>query len=164
MAKKPAAKTPAKTAAKAPEPKETFRQKLSDVFEDMWETIGKHHMSISGRAIGGEEPVADLTKSAKALTYSLEVPGMTEGDIHVSVSGGLLTVSGEKSTEREEKGEGFVFRERSYGSFARTFALPAEALEDGVTAHLENGVLTVKVPLSGKAAAQQAKRIPIQKK
>lgn len=157
-------KTPAKVPVKKAEPKESFRQKLSDVFEDMWETIGKHHMSISGRAYSGDPPVTDLKESQRVMTFTLEVPGMDEDDIHVAVANGLLTVSGKKESQSETKGEGYVFRERSYGSFSRGFSLPADALEDGVTADLEKGVLTVKVPRSGKAIAPDAKRIPIQKK
>lgn len=164
MAKKPARKTPAKAAAKKPEPKETFRQKLSDVFEDMWDTIGKHHMAISGRALGGGQPVTDMKKSNRAMTFTLEVPGIDEKDIHVSVSDGLLAISGEKAQDREAKGENFVFQERTFGSFARTFALPVGAKEEDVTAALANGVLTVKVPLAGRQPASDAKRIPIAKK
>ena len=170
MTRKPATataakpKAPTKVPVKKAEPKESFRQKLSDVFEDMWETIGKHHMSISGRAYSGEPPVTDLKESQRVMTFTLEVPGMDDGDIQVSVANGLLTVSGKKEAQSATKGEGYVFRERSYGSFSRGFSLPADALEDGVTAELEKGVLTVKVPRSGKAPASDAKRIPIQKK
>jgi HSP20 family protein len=161
---KSSAKSPAKTAAKQPAHKESFRQKLSDVFEDMWDTIGKHHMGISGRAFGGDHPPTDMKKTARTLTLDFDVPGMNESDIHIAVANGMLTISGEKQADRETKGEGYVFRERSYGSFSRAFSLPPEAQEDGVTAHLEKGVLTVKVPLKAKAPAPDAKRIPIQKK
>ena len=141
--------------------KETFREKLSDVFEEMWETIGKHHMAVSGQAVGGQHPPADLTKTAKTLTYTLEMPGMTADDIQISVADGLLTVAGLKNTERSGKGAGYVFRERAYGGFTRTFSLPAEVKEDAVTANLDKGVLTITLPVTGKAKATAAKRVPI---
>lgn len=138
------------TPRKTMEPKETFRQQLADMFEDMWETIGQHHMGISGRALHDTHPSADLAETEKALTFTVELPGMDEGDVEVTVGGGRLTVAGEKNTEHEETQADYVFRERAYGKFLRSFTLPPDADVDAVEAKFDKGLLTIKVPRTGK--------------
>ena len=74
------------------------------------------------------------------------VIGMDESDVEVAIEAGRLAIRGEKRDEREETGASYSFRERSFGSFERTFTLPANAEEEGVEASFNKGVLTVTVP------------------
>lgn len=92
----------------------------------------------------------------------MELPGVAEEDIHLSVEGGVVTVKGEKKTEREEKGDTWYFSERQYGSFARSFRLPADADEAAVNADLKDGVLTITVPRKAPKP-KEGKRVPIRK-
>ena len=85
---------------------------------------------------------------------------MEEKDISLIAENGLVTLKGEKKTEHEEKGETWYFSERQYGSFSRSFRLPADADESGVRADMKNGVLTVVVPKT-KAAAKADRKIKI---
>jgi HSP20 family protein len=75
-----------------------------------------------------------------------EVPGMEAKDINISVTGEVLTIKGEKKSEREEKEENYHLVERSYGSFSRSLALPAAVDLDKIEAKYDKGVLTVTCP------------------
>ena len=126
--------------------KESFREKVADLLEDVWEKIGQYHHGVSRHVEGGVAADTDLTEGENMLTFSLELPGMDENDIEVAIEAGRLTIRGEKRNEREEKGENYVFRERRFGRFERVFAMPANVDEKKVKANLSKGVLTVAVP------------------
>jgi HSP20 family protein len=91
-------------------------------------------------------PRADAKSSGAQYEITMELPGVSESDIDVSLHDGVLTVKGEKHNERKEEGEGYFFSEREYGRFQRTFRLPADARADGVAADFSNGVLRITVP------------------
>ena len=91
-------------------------------------------------------PASDASQARDAYRISLELPGVAEDDVEVSVHDGVITVSGEKKQEREEKGDTWYFSERQYGTFSRSFRLPADADGDKVSAELKDGVLTLIGP------------------
>ncbi|MBI5844338.1 MAG: Hsp20/alpha crystallin family protein [Deltaproteobacteria bacterium] len=93
-------------------------------------------------------PALDVTETEKEIKVSAEVPGIAREDIAVSLTEGLLTVSGEKKEEKEEKSEGRTVSERCYGSFSRTVRLPAEVDAEKVEASYKDGVLTISLPKS----------------
>lgn len=101
--------------------------------------------------VGVASPAVDIAESDTAFKLSAELPGMTEQDIQVSLSGDRLTITGEKRQEREEKKENYYLTERSYGEFQRSFILPEGIDRDQVTAEFAKGVLTVTVPKSVQA-------------
>jgi len=140
--------------------KESFREKIADLFEEMWEKIGKYHHGVSGRVPQYVPAHTDLSEAEEVLTYSLELPGMDENDVEVAVEAGRLIVRGEKRDETEERGDNYVFRERRFGRFERNFALPGKVTEDAITAKFDKGVLTVTVPCQ-TARASGTKRIAI---
>ena len=72
-------------------------------------------------------PRAEAKASNAHYEITMELPGVTQEDIDVSLHEGVLTVKGEKRSERKEEGEGYFFSEREYGRFQRTFRLPADA-------------------------------------
>lgn len=102
----------------------------------------------------------DFSESDAAVTLTADVPGMTDEDIEVSVENGVLTIKGEKKSEREEKDENFYLSERRFGSFSRAFRLPEGVKQDEITATFDKGVLTVTMP---KLAAEKtaARRIGV---
>ena len=138
--------------------KQGFKERYSEMLDDMWEKIGRHHHSISGHVAG--DVSADLSDSQTAYTYSLDLPGMDENDVEVAVESGRLVIRGEKQDDRKEKGDNYVFRERSFGQFERSFTLPANAREKDIEASFKKGVLAVKIPY--KAGKEKAvRKIPI---
>ncbi|GIV79298.1 Hsp20/alpha crystallin family protein [Litorilinea aerophila] len=105
-------------------------------------------------------PRVDVSETDKEIRVSAELPGMEPDDIEVTVSGNLLTISGEKRAEHEEQGEQYYRMERTYGSFQRTIPLPYEVDADKVNARYKNGVLTITLPKPGEAQGRRW-RIPI---
>jgi HSP20 family protein len=94
----------------------------------------------------GWSPSADLSETAEAFEVHADLPGVSLSDVKVGFEDGMLTVAGEKKTEREEKHQRFHRIERSSGSFSRSFYIPT-AVEDGkISALFKDGVLTVKLP------------------
>jgi HSP20 family protein len=88
----------------------------------------------------------------------MDIPGMETKDIDIQVNGNLLTISGERKEEREEKGTTFHRVERRVGSFSRTVTLPCPVKEDAVDAQYKNGTLTVKLP---KTEETKSKKITV---
>ena len=100
-------------------------------------------------------PAVDITEEEGAFKVSAEVPGMSEKDIDVSLSGDMLTIKGEKRQEREEKGDNRYLSERSYGAFQRSFLLPEDVDREKIAASFAKGVLTVTLPRSAKAVPKK---------
>ncbi len=104
-------------------------------------------------------PASEASSDEKAYRIAIELPGVAEKDIDVTVDEGTVTVKGEKKEEREEKGDTWYFSERQYGSFSRTFRLPADADQAKISADLKDGVLTLTV---ARAAPEVAKARKVQ--
>lgn len=102
-------------------------------------------------------PASEAAAGEDAYRITIELPGVAEKDIDLSVQDGVVTLKGEKRSEKEESGETWFFSEREYGSFSRSFRLPPDADEGGVDAHLKDGVLTLTIPKRVKAAPEEAK-------
>jgi HSP20 family protein len=92
----------------------------------------------------------DLAETKDGLELTVELPGLEEKDVDISVSDGALTIRGEKRFSTEEKDKNYRFIERGYGSFARTVELPAGIKAEDVKAVLDKGVLKVTIPTPAK--------------
>lgn len=92
----------------------------------------------------------DLADTKDGLELTVELPGLEEKDVDISVDNGVLTVSGEKKFESEQKDKNYHFVERSYGSFSRSIALPDGVMADQIKATMNKGVLTVTIPTPAK--------------
>ena len=102
-------------------------------------------------------PAVDVYEDEKKVVLKLEVPGIEEKDLDVSVENNTLTVKGERKFEKEEKEENFHRIERRYGSFTRSFTLPNTVDTENVQADYENGVLKVKLAKRAEAKPKQIK-------
>src|SRR4051794_8265532 len=103
-------------------------------------------------------PNVEISNTDKEIRVSAELPGIQEKDVEVLLEGDILTIRGEKKSETEDKER--HFSERFYGRFERQIPLGYEVDPDKVNASFNNGVLTLRVPKSEKAAAK-TKRISI---
>ena len=89
-------------------------------------------------------PRIDVSEDDKNIFIEAEIPGVKKGDINISLQDNILTIKGEKKSLNKEKKEKSYFRsERSYGSFTRSFTLPAEVNPDKVDAKFEDGILNI---------------------
>jgi HSP20 family protein len=91
-------------------------------------------------------PAIDVSETQNEIRISAEVPGIREKDINISVSNNLLTISGEKTSEHEEKQKDRYRMERRYGAFSRSVQLPPGVDTDKAEASYRNGVLEVALP------------------
>ena len=91
-------------------------------------------------------PRLDVAETKNKYEIKAELPGIDEKDINLSYDDGLLTISGEKKSESEEKEKGYYLKECSYGSFSRSVRLPDNISEDKIEAKFKKGVLTIDVP------------------
>jgi HSP20 family protein len=112
------------------------------------------------RALGRTLPAADLAEQDGAYRLTVELPGMEERDVEVSLSGDVLTIRGEKKEEREEKGKDRYVSERRYGAFQRAFRLPETVDRDKITASFKKGLLEIVLPKAPEAQKAQRK-IPV---
>ncbi len=102
----------------------------------------------------------DVVEKDQGFEISAEFPGMEAKDIEVKVSGGGLTIRGEKREQTERKGMDYHLSERRYGACTRTFRLPEGVDSDKIEASVSKGILTVRMPKTKEAQAHE-KRIEV---
>jgi HSP20 family protein len=133
---------------------------------DPFTTLREEMNDLRARLFGdGEEewfagaiaPAIDVSETDTAVDVRMDVPGVTAKDIDIQINGNLLTVSGERKEEKEEKGKTFHRVERRYGNFARTVMLPCAVAESEVAAEYRDGVLTIKLPKTEESKAHKIK-------
>ena len=105
-------------------------------------------------------PAVDALTKDSDLVIRAELPGVKPEDVDISLHDNVLTISGERRAEQEEERGGYHIRERRYGSFRRSVALPEGIDESKISARYEDGVLEVRV--QGAAVAREPKRIQIE--
>jgi HSP20 family protein len=130
-------------------PLESIREEMQDLLS---RTFGEEGDFFSLNRIA---PSLDLSETSGALEVRMDVPGMEAKDIDIQVNANVLTVSGERKEEREEKGKTYHRVERRVGSFSRSVTLPCPVKEDGVDAQYKNGILTIKLPKTEEAKARK---------
>jgi HSP20 family protein len=91
-------------------------------------------------------PSVDISEDDKEFIVKAELPDVKREDIKVNVENGVLTITGERKFEKEEKGKKYHRIERSYGSFTRSFTLPEAVKADKVSAEFKDGLLHVRLP------------------
>lgn len=147
-------------------PLENLRREIDSLFDDfgfgMWrspfrssffEPLRRSEMAMVG-------PAVDVSETDKAYEITAELAGMDDKNIDVKVANGVLTIKGEKQDEKEEKKKDYYMRERSYGSFERSFEVPASVATDKIEATFKKGVLTVTLPKKAEAQTS-AKKIEV---
>jgi HSP20 family protein len=114
-------------------------------------------------AFNGFSPAAEIVKDGEDAVVRVELPGVDVAkDVNVEVDRGHLVIHGERRDERAEETDGRTLREVRYGSFRRSFKLPAHVTSDAISASYDAGVLTVRVAGAHKGAESQ--RIAIESK
>lgn len=133
-----------------------LQRDINRVFDDFWSRFDRP-VGASNGLLSVTGPRTDVTETDEAVDVSVELPGMDEKDIDVSLSDDVLTIRGEKKAEREEKKKGYYLAERSYGSFYRSIPLPPGVDSEKAEARFKKGVLTVTLPKTPEAQAKVRK-------
>lgn len=128
---------------------EDMERRLSTIF-------GRAPMSTSGEkkeaiSVAEWSPLVDIAEDDKEYIVKAEIPDMKKEDIKINVHDDVLSISGDRKYEKEEKGKKYHRVERAYGSFMRSFTLPEDADGSKVNAEYKDGVLKVHLPKSEKA-------------
>jgi len=122
-----------------------LQSRMNKIFED---TLGKPLAESGGEhlATGVWTPAVDISETAEKIVMKAEVPGIPQEEIDIQVSGGVLTLKGERSFQKEDKAASYHRVERAYGQFVRSFALPASIDAEKIAASYDAGVLTIDLP------------------
>lgn len=132
-----------------------FREEVDRLFDDFVGRIGGFPRGWrglpgeplrAGRFFGAHVPAVDLIEKEGGYALTAELPGLDESEVEVSLADDVLTIKGEKKEEKEETGAGYQISERRYGSFRRSFPLPADVDAEKIAATFKKGVLTVELP------------------
>jgi HSP20 family protein len=133
---------------------DSFRNEISRVFDNFF--------SVGPSTLFENEwlPSLNVDEDEKAILVKAEIPGIKEKDLNVTLQNNILTISGEKKEEKEEKSKDkkTVISERKFGSFSRTITLPESIRADKVNAKFKNGVLTIELP---KDETKETKKVKI---
>jgi HSP20 family protein len=132
---------------------------LNDEMNRLFRGIRRHQQYSPEEflAASGFAPPVDIYEDDHNITLKIEVPGIEEKDIDIRVENNVLTVRGVREFEREEREENFRRVERQYGSFTRSFTLPATADPNLIQANYEKGVLKITVAKRADAKPKQIK-------
>jgi HSP20 family protein len=104
---------------------------------------------------GAPLPSLDLSETSDAVQVRMDVPGVKPADLDIQINGNVLTITGKREEEKEEKNRTFHRVERSSGSFSRTVTLPCPVDEGKVDAQYKDGILTVAMPKTAEAKARK---------
>lgn len=129
-----------------------LQRDMNRVFDGFWHRFERPFGALD-TAWTGANARSDVVETDGGIEVSVELPGMDQSDIDVSLTGDALTIKGEKKIEREEEKKGYYVSERSYGSIHRAIPLPPGIDTEKAEATFKNGVLTVRLPQNPEAKA-----------
>lgn len=167
----PSPTPPAPRALSGRDPFERLRRQMDRLFEDFGRGFDVPFGSgffamrppLLAEEAGVRRPAVDLVETDAAYQITAELPGIPPEAVQVTLADGILTIKGEKKEERDETREGWHVAERRFGSFQRSFQLPAGIAEDAIAARVADGVLTVTLPKAAEPP-KTAKTIAVETK
>ncbi len=135
----------------------SLREAMDRLFE---ESVVRPSSTELSRRMGGTLAV-DMYETDEAVVVKSATPGVDPEDIDISITGDTLTIKGETKVDEEVEEENYVYRERRYGSFARSLTIPVPVQADEAEAAFEDGILTLTLP---KAEEIRPKAIKVKSK
>ena len=151
-----------------------LQEEMNRVFESFWNRMDRSLPGFAtseqgtsalggglfGLPSGGTLPRSDVVETEEGIEVTLELPGLEQKDVEVTLTDDMLTVKGEKKVEKQDSKKGYYLSERSYGAFHRSIPMPPGVDTEKAEAVFRNGVLTVKLPQSEEARAK-SRRIDV---
>jgi HSP20 family protein len=132
----------------------SLQSEMNRLFNTVFDAPSSSQGSVMRRWV----PAMDLVEAGDHFVLKADLPGMSEEDLSIEFEDGTLTVSGERKNEHEEREEGYLRVERSFGAFSRSLTLPKGIDADAVTASFDRGVLEIRIP---KPEERKPRRIEI---
>ena len=122
------------------------------------EFFGERNPVRRGEETSAWIPRVDISENDEEIVVHADAPGMSKNDIKITLNDNVLSISGEKKIERDEKKENYHRIERVFGSFHRSFYIPTNVESEKISASYKDGVLQVKLPKKEEA---KPKEIPV---
>ena len=144
----------------AEHPLDIFHREFDDLFETLRRGFDMPMLGQYAMPFTATMPRIDVVEDENRIHIAVELPGMDEKDVEVTLSDNVLTIKGEKKVETEETEKPYAYMERSYGAFCRRIPLDVEVVTDKVEATFDKGVLSVDLPKTAEAK-KAYKKIPI---
>ena len=135
-----------------------YRSNFNVSAYDPWKEMEEFERRFFGQRTPSMK--TDIRETENAYILESDLPGFSREDIHAEIKDGYLTIRAEHKSENEDKNESYLRRERSYGSFSRTFDLDGIDAE-AITASFKNGVLTLELPKM-QQKVEEARKVEIQ--
>lgn len=129
---------------------DAFRRPISLLSRRRWP-------QVSAALMEEVMPTVDIFDDGDDLVVKAELPGIKKNDIDVSITDHTVKITGEKKREEKVEKKDYYWEERSYGSFTRSFQVPAEVQTDKVKANFRDGVLEIRMPKTPEAKAKEKK-------
>ena len=129
-----------------------IQEKMNQLFED---TMSRSRSREEGLGPGMWTPAVDIYETNEGVVVKAELPGLTKEQIGIEVKDGLLILKGERKIEKDMKEENYHRIERAYGTFQRSFSLPASVDQEKISANLKEGVLELILPKKEQAKKRQ---------
>jgi HSP20 family protein len=136
----------------------TVQQEMNRLFGTFFDSQAGYGVWANGGGLRRWIPAMDLVEQEDRFVLRADLPGLSEDDVKIELDDNVLTISGARSSEQEERREGYYRVERASGSFSRSLVLPEGVDADSIDARFENGVLEVSVP---KPAERKPRRVAI---
>jgi HSP20 family protein len=138
-------------------PIQRFRHQMDRLFDNFFGSAPWEESGLSATA-GTWNPDLGIVENDQEIVIKAEMPGLGPEDIDVRVAGNILTLSGEKKEETEQKKGGYFHTERRFGSFFRSVELPLGTQPESITAEYDKGILTLKI---ARAELPEPKKIEV---
>jgi HSP20 family protein len=135
----------------------SLQEEMNRLFSHFFDTPGGN--GGDARMVRRWIPAMDLVETDEHFILRADLPGLGEEDVAIELEDSVLTVSGERKAEQEERREGFYRIERPSGAFRRSLTLPDGVDADGISARFDKGVLEIRIP---KPAERKPRRVAIQ--
>ncbi|MDQ2897170.1 MAG: Hsp20/alpha crystallin family protein, partial [Actinomycetota bacterium] len=122
----------------------TIQNEMNRLFNNFFDQPGQ-----TGRGNGTMRrwlPPMDLVESGDQYVLRADLPGLSDGDVNIQLEDNVLTISGERNAQHENKEEGYYRLERAFGGFSRSLTLPDGVDPDQIDAHFDRGVLEIRIP------------------
>lgn len=123
----------------------TLQRDMNRIFDTFWQSFD-HHFETPSFPWESGMPRCDVVETDKTIEVFVELPGLEEKDIDISLTDDALTIRGERKTKQEEDKKGYFLAECHSGFFSRTISLPSGVDREKVAAAVKNGLLTVTLP------------------
>lgn len=132
-------------------PSDIWTNRMNRLFDDTFNNFLSPLVPSEQLADRAWMPAVDIRETEDSLVMTAELPGMKKDDVHITLENNVLTISGERKFEKDEKRENYHRIERAYGEFTRSFSVPNNIDSSKVEAKFNDGLLHIKLSKSPEA-------------